>query len=319
MLNLRKPREAEQRYILVAGGAGSVQAAGQTTAPSPAQEGNGGAQQSTAEAERAIVESIEKYLHAVAEQESVRQAHDAAGRPPGVEARGQDPRGVQAIHSHVIQILINEGKPTTGVSMAHVVTVLERYCKQVDGRWYLPGEEVRWASGYVPGDADVSASAWAKEFVVPTNEASAIAWVRAVIRARGPQLEGALIDQFRLAAPTLKLAKEFRQVLEENFIFDKRRGRWRLPTPAEADAKLRIKVRLLEHRAKEVLDPQNPRPSVEALGQLLEDCFNDGLYHLAYELWKLINPSDLPPERRKVLERKARVSRLRMESGAPDG
>jgi hypothetical protein len=249
----------------------------------------------------AVAQRIELYLHSVAALQPV--ANKRAG--------GQDPRGVQAVHSNVIQLLINDGYPTTGVSFAQVEKVLQDYFKEVDGRWYLLGEEVRALDREPPGREEGPANAWASEFAKLTNERSTIEWVRARIRIRGPQLQGDLIDQFRLAAPTLKLAKDFKKVLEENFTYDQRRGRWRLPTAPEVEAKLSVKVRLLERRVQEVLHRSAPAPDAEGLGRLLEDCYAEGLYQEADGLWRMINPDHLAPDRRRVLAGKARVSRLR--------
>ncbi|MBI4331692.1 MAG: hypothetical protein HY673_10470 [Chloroflexi bacterium] len=282
-------------------------------APAPAKEAAGGHPQEDtggagngAEAKEVAVRCIEKYL--------LRVAKDEAAAPETTHT-GQDPRGVQAIHSSVVQMILNEHLPMTGVSLGLVVRVLNEYCKEVDGRWYLPGEQVRSPDG--AGDASRAvASAWAG-LKPPGDEASAIEWAKAVIRANGPQLEGDLTDRFRQAAPNLHLSKPFRRMLEENFTFDQRRGRWRLPTPAEAEAKLSIKVRLLEGTVAGILSGSGPPPDAERMGQLLELCYHEGLFQQAYDLWKRINPEDLPPERYKNLERIARVCKLRAQSTEP--
>lgn len=265
----------------------------------------------SADVTQAIAERTEAYLRSVAYRESETTASMSS-------AHGQDPRGVQAIHSQIVQRLINDRSPIN-VSMTQVVKVLEGFFKQVDGRWYLLGEEVRSLKSPQSNATEPTQDAWQVAFATPRDEATTIEWIRAVIRSDGPQLEGDLKDRFRLSAPTLTLGKDISRILDENFVYDKRRGRWRVPSAAEAEAKFSVKVRLLEGRVQGVLDGSAQAPDAEGLGQLLEACFDDGLYQHAYDLWRKIDESDLPVARYKILTRKARVSRLRAESVVPDG
>ena len=307
MLNLRKPGGSERRPVV-------AREDGDVRTEQPSRAGGTKDDVSVEDARRfevvqAVGRSIERYLSRVKDEESGRR---------GGSGKGQDARGIQAVHSNIIQILVNEGHSTTGVSLGQVSEVLRDYFKQVDGRWYLLGEEVRSANArYDTLGGDATTARWAADFTAPADEASTIEWIRALIRLKGPQLEGDLTDRYRLAAPALTLSKGFRRILEENFTYDGRRGRWRLLTGAEADAKLSVKVRLLERKVTEILEGISPAPDAEGMGLLLEDCYSDGLYQQAYELWNRISPGEPTPERYRTLTRKARVSRLRAQSGAP--
>ncbi|HZQ35760.1 MAG TPA: DNA methyltransferase, partial [Dehalococcoidia bacterium] len=101
-------------------------------------------------------------------------------RTTGATPAGEQ-RTTQFLHSLVIRRLLSEGMPVTDVDYARVERVARAYLKLVDGRWYGLGEEVAPAQmqSALPG-LDAHAPRL-------TDEASAIAWVRELIRANGPQ------------------------------------------------------------------------------------------------------------------------------------
>jgi hypothetical protein len=111
------------------------------------------------------------------------------------------------------------------------------------------------------------------------------------------------------------LVKPVVKVLEENFTYDGRRGRWRLPTDDESEAMLSVQVRLLEQRVSEVLEGRIMLPPAESLGQLVEACYHDGLYRQGWELWNRLDQETLPEDKLRMLLRIARVCRSRSESG----
>lgn len=207
-------------------------------------------------------------------------------------------RTTQFIHSLVIRTLVPAGESLQGVSYAAIETILRALFRQVDGRWHLPGEEVR--------------SALMQPRLMPEvhSEVTAIEWLRREL-AGGSKLEGDLIDAFRLVAVKAHLSKSVRELLEENFTFDRRRGRWRIPTLAEAERQMDVTRTALRARVRRYLDAPGIVPGT-ALAEWLHECYQRELFEEAHALFSHILPDSLSGEDYAALRKLDRVARLRV-------
>lgn len=127
-------------------------------------------------------------------------------------------RTTDALYSVVLQELMERKLSNRGVTMPYIDTLCRSAFKKVEGKWYLPSEEIR--SERLSLEVE--------------DEPSAIEWIRQQLTIRSMSLPE-LIPPWRQA--TLKvgnwLEKTLPQLLEENFWRDVDTGRWRLPTEAE--------------------------------------------------------------------------------------
>ncbi|MBI3302761.1 MAG: hypothetical protein HYZ72_11905 [Deltaproteobacteria bacterium] len=105
-----------------------------------------------------------------------------------------------------------------GVTIPYIDALCRSAFKKVEGKWYLPSEEIR--SERLNLEVE--------------DEPSAIEWIRKQLTGRSMTLPE-LIPPWRQA--TLKvgnrLEKTLPQLLEENFWHDADTGRWRLPSESE--------------------------------------------------------------------------------------
>jgi hypothetical protein len=251
----------------------------------------------TAEVAETVVRIVEGHLRGL------------QGVPIAAPSRtsASEQRSTQFLHSLVIQQLANDGRDFTGYSYEAVEAALRRFCRQVDGRWYLPGEEVQAAPGR-GGQLDL----FGPEV---RDEASAIAWVRGELAA-GPRLEGDLVGRFQMATARVTLAKPLRQILEENFTFEPRRGRWRLPTPVEQAAQMDVTRKALRDRVQRWLAAPTPvAPAV--LADWLEECYRRELHEEAHALFAHVPRDEPTPERYGQLRRWDRVSALKAAQSEP--
>jgi hypothetical protein len=127
-------------------------------------------------------------------------------------------RTTDALYSVVLQELMERKLSNRGVMIPYIDALCRSAFKKVEGKWYLPSEEIR--SERLNLEVE--------------DEPSAIDWIRKQLTARAMTLPE-LIPPWRQA--TLKvgnrLEKTLPQLLEENFWSDTDTGRWRLPTEAE--------------------------------------------------------------------------------------
>ena len=235
------------------------------------------------DAQEQIVTLVQAHLRSLAE--------DGAVGGTGSDQQ----RTTQFIHSRVIQALMTAGEPVDGVSYAAVETTLRSFFRQVDGRWYLPGEEVRQLAPQLLPDI--------------RDETTAVEWLRRELEV-GPQLEGNLVDAFRVASVKARLTKDVRRILEENFTFDQRRGRWRLPTPAELDRKMDVTRQALQTRVRRYLAEPSARPAA-TLAAWVRECYQRELYAEAHALFGHISPDDLDAAVYAELRKLDRVAGMR--------
>jgi DNA modification methylase len=209
-------------------------------------------------------------------------------------------RTTQFIHSVVIRELMPSHQSVAGVSYAAVEETLRQFCQQVDGRWYLPGDPLR----------ETSLTIATQLALMPEvrDEASAIAWLRSQLQT-GPKLEGDLVTEFQLASVRARLAKPFRQILEENFSFDDRRGRWRLPSAQELDRKMDVVRAALQRRVTAYLTrPDAPPASLESW---FRECYRRELFSEAHALFRHISRDAVGEGTYAELRKLDRVAALR--------
>ncbi|MBI3968438.1 MAG: hypothetical protein HY329_22615 [Chloroflexi bacterium] len=244
----------------------------------------------TAEVTETVVRIVEKHLRSL----------DGLGYDPRVKkAQGKlrqttaaEQRTTQFIHSLVIQTLMNEGQDVAGYSYEAVEAALERFCRRVDGWWYLPGEEVRSAT-LALSDDEIG------------DELSAIEWLRRRL-AEAPRLESDLVGPFQIASVRTTLAKPLRQILVENYVFEPRRGRWRLPTPAEAAEMMDVTRRALRERVGRYLAAPTAASPAE-IADWIEECYRRRLYAEAHGLFAHVPRDEPTPERYAALRKLDRV------------
>ncbi|MFW6116531.1 MAG: DNA methyltransferase [bacterium] len=129
-------------------------------------------------------------------------------------------RTIQYLHSLLIRHLLEENVIIEKVTIPYLEQLLLHHFKQVDGHWYLRGEQV--AGGGLG--------------MLVKDEASAIAWLARLL-SNEPQSTGALIPQWQMAILHVgdRIPKPLEQILEENFWQDRRTGQWRIPTAGERE------------------------------------------------------------------------------------
>jgi hypothetical protein len=118
----------------------------------------------------------------------------------------------------VLQELIARKPSNRGITLPYIDELCRIAFKKVEGKWYLPSEEIR-------GD---------RLNVDVEDEPSAIEWIRSQLERR-PMMLPELIQPWRQATLHVgnRLQKTLTQLLEENFWRDAETNRWRMPTADE--------------------------------------------------------------------------------------
>jgi len=207
-------------------------------------------------------------------------------------------RTLQAVWNHALYGMLRDGSVT--FSMAQVETLLPHYFKEVEGRWYLRGEQV------IEGGLGL----------IVQDEPSAIAWLSRLLENE-PQTTGDLIPQWQMTTLDASIAKSLDQILEENFWPDERTGRWRLPTQKErrkmstkeevsAQAHLRVIHRYLEGHLER-------RPGDLELCLWIRFCYNREFYAEAVALFPHVDESRVDAEEYRQVSKIVEVCRLRSE------
>jgi len=233
---------------------------------------------------------------AYADQQEVRIVEAIAAfletNPPPEE------RTLQGVWNHALYGMLRDGSVT--LSMAQVESLLPHYFKQVEGRWYLRGEQV------IEGGLGL----------IVKDEPSAIAWLSRILENE-PQTTGDLIPKWQVATHDAAIAKPLDQILEENFWQDERTGRWRLPTKDErrrmsakeevaAQAHLRVVHRYLEGSLER-------RPSDLELCLWIRFCYNRQFYAEAVALFPHVDETRVDAEEYRKVRKIVEVCRLRNE------
>ena len=231
---------------------------------------------------------------AYADQQEVRIVEAIAGfletNPPPEE------RTLQGVWNHALYGMLRDGSVT--FSMAQVESLLPHYFKQVEGRWYLRGEQV------IEGGLGL----------IVKDEPTAIAWLSRILENE-PQTTGDLIPQWQMTTLDAPIAKPLDQILEENFWPDERTGRWRLPTKEErrkmsakeevsAQAHLRVIHRYLEGNLER-------RPSDLELCLWIRFCYNREFYAEPVALFPHVDETRVDAEEYRKVRKIVEVCRLK--------
>lgn len=246
--------------------------------PNPTRRVNGSNAARNGEAEARIAQRLADYL---------------STNPPAQK------RTLQHFWNVVLYEMLADG--VVDVSMEKVGSILLHYFKQVDGQWYLRGENV--AGGNV---FDLK------------SDSGAIAWLTAVLSAK-PQTIGDLIPSWQSTTATLQGVDvepgRLERLLEQNFWLDKRTNRWRIPTPMEreqmsaaqdisAQAHLRTIRRFLSGDAEQ-------KPNSRELAAWIQFTYNRGAHAETVALYDLLDDSQLEAEYAQTIRKMAQVSRLK--------
>jgi hypothetical protein len=127
-------------------------------------------------------------------------------------------RTTDSLYNVVLQELMARKLSNRRVTLLYIDELCRIAFKKVEGKWYLPSEEIR--ADHL--NLDVA------------DEPSAIEWIRSQIEGR-PMTLAELIPPWRQATLQVgnRLQKTLPQLLEENFWRDAETNRWRLPTADE--------------------------------------------------------------------------------------
>ena len=207
-------------------------------------------------------------------------------------------RTLQGLWNHALYGMLRDG--TVTLSMAQVEALLPHYFKQVEGRWYLRGEQV------LEGGLGL----------IVENESTAIAWLSRLLENE-PQTTGDLIPKWQVATRDASIAKSLDQILKENFWPDEHTGRWRLPTDEErrkmsakeevsAQAYLRVIRRYLEGSL-------DRRPSDLELCLWIRFCYRREFYTEAVALFPHVDETRVDPEEYRWGRKIAEVCRLKSQ------
>ncbi|MBI2321844.1 MAG: hypothetical protein HYU88_07075, partial [Chloroflexi bacterium] len=218
------------------------------------------------------------------------------GGPPA------DERGLQALQGLAIRALLNQGYQVEVSWRSVSDTLRDLGCKQVDGRWYLPGEDVAGATFEI------------------RDEASAIGWLRQVIEQQGPQRLGTLIPRFQEASAGVVIRKELRELLAENFVLDAPTNTWRLPTPQERERLNDAKALGQRREIRRWLAGKAGRhyDDVE-LAELALAAFGFGLHEAVLAIAPLVRAEALPDSTRNELDQVQVIARMKLEASREAG
>lgn len=170
-------------------------------------------------------------------------------------------RTTDALYTVALQELMSRQLSHLGVTMPYIDELCSAAFKKVEGRWYLPSEEIHSDS----------------LLVEIQDEPSAITWLRRRLEKRTLTLTELIPewrrDTFKLGAA---LGKGLRQLLEENFWHERETNRWRLPTAEERarmgdERTLRLKRKLRQMSEGKLV----PLPGDQELLELLSFAYQD--------------------------------------------
>jgi len=217
-----------------------------------------------------------------------------SGNPPA------EHRTTQFLHSFAIRQLLNANILIEKVTIPYLEAMLPLYFKQIEGRWYLRGEQV------IEGGLGL----------IVHDEPSAIAWLTRVLENE-PQTTGDLIPKWQMTTLDAQIAKPLDQILEENFWPDEHTGRWRMPTTEErrkmsareevaAQAHLRVIRRYLEGRL-------DRRPSDLELCAWIRYCYGREFYAEAVALFPHVDETRVDADEIRQVRKIVEVCRLKVE------
>jgi hypothetical protein len=199
-------------------------------------------------------------------------------------------RATDSLYNVVLQELMARKLSNRGVTLPYIDELCRIAFKKVEGKWYLPSEEIR--ADRLNLDVE--------------DEPSAIEWIRSQIEAR-PMTLAELIPPWRQATLRVgnRLQKTLPQLLEENFWRDAETNRWRLPTADErrqmGDERT-LRMRRYIQRLREGKLDTFPKDS--ELFEWMRFAYQHLTDHQAVgEIYQRLNPANLSDADRKTAKR----------------
>jgi hypothetical protein len=199
-------------------------------------------------------------------------------------------RTTDSLYNVVLQELMARKLSNRGITLPYVDELCRVAFKKIEGKWYLPSEEIR--ADRLNLDAE--------------DEPSAIEWIRSQIEAR-PMTLGELIPPWRQATSRVghRLQKTLPQLLEENFWRDTETNRWRLPTADERrqmgdERTLRMRRHIQRLREGKL----DTFPKDSELFEWMRFAYQHLTDHQAVvEIYQRLNPANLSDADRKTAKR----------------
>ena len=199
-------------------------------------------------------------------------------------------RTTDSLYNVVLQELMARKLSNRGITLPYIDELCRIAFKKVEGKWYLPSEEIR---------AD-------RLNLEVEDEPSAIEWIRSQLEAR-PMTLAELIPPWRQATFQVgnRLQKTLPQLLEENFWRDTETNRWRLPTADERrqmgdEHTLRIRRHIQRLREGKL----DTFPKDTELFEWMRFAYQHLTDHQAVvEIYQRLNPANLSDADRKTAKR----------------
>ena len=199
-------------------------------------------------------------------------------------------RTTDSLYNVVLQELMARKLSNRGVTLPYIDELCRIAFKKVEGKWYLPSDEIR---------AD------RLSFDV-ADEPSAIEWIRGQLEGR-PMTLAELIPPWRQATLQVgnRLQKTLTQLLEENFWRDAETNRWRMPTAEECRQmgdENTIRIRRHIQRLREgKLDTFPKDTELFAWMRFAYQHLTD--HQAVVEIYQRLNRANLPDADRKTAKR----------------
>jgi len=199
-------------------------------------------------------------------------------------------RTTDSLYNVVLQELMARKLSNRAITLPYIDELCRVAFKKIEGKWYLPSEEIR--ADRLNLDVE--------------DEPSAIEWIRSQIESR-PMTLAELIPPWRQATLRVgnRLQKTLPQLLEENFWRDAETNRWRLPTAEERrlmgdERTLRIR-RYIQRLREGKLDTF---PKDSELFEWMRFAYQHLTDHRAVvEIYQRLNPANLSDADRKTAKR----------------
>jgi DNA modification methylase len=199
-------------------------------------------------------------------------------------------RTTNAFYNVVLHELMARKLSNRGVTLPYIDELCRSAFKKIEGKWYLPSEEIRAERLNLEVE----------------DEPSAIEWVRNQLAGR-PMTLGELIPLWRQVTLRVgkRLEKTLSQLLAENFWCDADTNRWRLPTEEERrqmgderTLRMRRNIQRLREGKIEIIpkDTELFEWMVFAYQHLTD-------HHAVVEVYQRMSPLNLPESERKQAKR----------------
>src|SRR5262245_33685593 len=199
-------------------------------------------------------------------------------------------RTTDALYNVVLQELMERKLSNRGVTIPYIDELCRSAFKKVEGKWYLPSEEIRSE----------------RLNLEVLDEPSAIEWIRSQIEKRPKTLPEVIPPWGQVTLKVgRRLEKTLPQLLEENFWLDSDTNRWRLPTESERQQmgdehtlRIRRNIQRLREGKLDIL----PKDT-ELLEWMLFAYQHLTDYRAVVEIYQRLNPASLSEADRKKAKR----------------